>query len=95
MIPVPLVYYSGSLQLPIRLVSEDKQSTGYAAQFVTRRNQNNDLRHGLKNLTQETWYWTVENSQAVPCKPNEYLWLFDGLLILFPNSKIRAKIRKN
>ncbi|WP_017714323.1 protein kinase domain-containing protein [Prochlorothrix hollandica] len=93
--PHRLVLDRGQRYLPIRLISEDKQSTGYAAQYGTTRNQNNELIYGLKNLTQQTWYWNGKNSQKMYCKPHEYLWLFDGLMILFPDSQIRAKIRKN
>ncbi|MFZ9695627.1 MAG: hypothetical protein ACO3AY_07130, partial [Chitinophagaceae bacterium] len=81
--------------VPVRLISEDKQSTDYAAQYGTARTQNNQVRHGLKNLTQQTWYWKGEHSPKMSCKHNETLWLFDELIILFPDSQIRAKIHKS
>ena len=78
--------------VPTRLLEGNPEATGDAAQFGTQRNNNGDKIYGLKNLSQSPWGIRDAAGRKGTCAPNDYVWLFDKTVILFP-SGIRAKVR--
>lgn len=78
--------------IPNRLVSGDFEAIGDAGLFGAKRNSNNDLIFGIKNLSQDTWATKDAAGNQKMCPPGDYLWLFNKTVILFP-SGIRAKVR--